>query len=685
MRVLVSEPQAGEIGMPYLPVMWGVLKTYWEQHGQAAEAEVDWLPPIWDLKRPEELLEPYEMQAIDVLGLSCYTWNWKLQCMIAERVKAANPACVVVAGGPDPDYKDPAFFVKHPYVDVIVVKDGEIPFTRILERVLEQPQPLSRPDAFDDVPGLYLPGAAGGPHRYTSDPEVPWTFDRSPYVAQDEYYERLIAELPIPPAALWETNRGCPYKCSYCDWGSNTMSKLRRFDMERITAEAEWFGRRGVGFVMLADANFGILARDLDIVDSAIAANERYGYPAFLSYNTAKNHPDRTVAIARKVIDSGLASAHILSIQHTDPGVLAATDRANISIEKQRQVVRELMAEGVPIYVQLIQGIPGDTPATWKHCFTDLMEWGIHNHWWVFPYMLLPNAPAAEPEFRERWKIETTDRYVVTGGGWQMRAARDAIMDTQGRIVVETASFSRSDWRLMSVYTAWIKALHNSALTQSLARYLRFTHDVPYTEFYDEVIERFCMVHEVTRPLHQAVHDHYERYLEDEDALDFLDIAGLEECGVQLEPSRWLYVQICMRIDAFYDDLAAFLTARYPHVENLRSAIAYQRNIVVMPRRDRGAEHLFESGLDWVAYFGDLQGRVVYEPLPEPSSSPGAVVVAHEELSPGEQAVLPDADDDALWTRWLTSTVLGGNAVLKYNFEHVELREPEPWVQAYAR
>ena len=111
------------------------------------------------------------------------------------------------------------------------------------------------------------------------------------------------------------------------------MSKLRRFDMERLTAEAEWFGRRRVGFVMLADANFGILERDLDIVDMAIAANERYGFPAFLSYNTAKNHPDRTVAIARKVIGSGLASAHILSIQHTDPGVLAATERANISIE----------------------------------------------------------------------------------------------------------------------------------------------------------------------------------------------------------------------------------------------------------------------------------------------------------------------------------------------------------------
>src|SRR5947209_2679156 len=26
--------------------------------------------------------------------------------------------------------------------------------------------------------------------------------------------------------APWETNRGCPYSCTFCDWGSNTLSKL---------------------------------------------------------------------------------------------------------------------------------------------------------------------------------------------------------------------------------------------------------------------------------------------------------------------------------------------------------------------------------------------------------------------------------------------------------------------------
>src|SRR6185437_5606255 len=124
----------------------------------------------------------------------------------------------------------------------------------------------------------------------------------------------------------------------------------------------------------------GILARDLDITDMLIAANKQYGHPSYLSYNTAKNNPVRTVAIAKRVLGSGLASHHVLSIQHTDQEVLAATERDNISTEKQIRVVRELLADNVPIYVQFILGIPGDTYEKWRRCFSDLMEWGVHTY-----------------------------------------------------------------------------------------------------------------------------------------------------------------------------------------------------------------------------------------------------------------------------------------------------------------
>ena len=237
----------------------------------------------------------------------------------------------------------------------------------------------------------------------TAQAQVPVVFDYSPYIEQSAYYEELFATefKSTDVIAVWETNRGCPFKCSYCDWGSSTMSKVRRFDMERVRSEAEWFGKMHVSFVMLADANFGMLPRDVDITDLLIESNGRHGYPRYLSYNTAKNNPERTVQIARKLVSSGLAASHILSVQHTDLDVLTATERANISVEQQVEVVRQLLADDVPIYVQLILGIPGDTYEKWKRCFSDLMEWGIHSYYWIYPYSVLPNAPGDADVVRE--------------------------------------------------------------------------------------------------------------------------------------------------------------------------------------------------------------------------------------------------------------------------------------------
>src|SRR5437867_3804541 len=110
--VLISEPLASN-QMPYLPYLWAILKSWCERQTHL-NGQFQWLDPIHWRDDPEALLAPYRDNPPDVLGLSCYIWNWELQCQIAARVKALNPNCLVVAGGPQPDYKDPEFFRKYP-------------------------------------------------------------------------------------------------------------------------------------------------------------------------------------------------------------------------------------------------------------------------------------------------------------------------------------------------------------------------------------------------------------------------------------------------------------------------------------------------------------------------------------------------------------------------------------------
>src|SRR5207244_1673497 len=104
-----------------------------------------------------------------------------------------------------------------------------------------------------------LPLVNGDSHVCTGPAEVPKEFEYSPYLDQSGFYETLREQYGRGFFyATWETNRGCPYSCNFCDWGSATMAKLRRFSMERVSAEADWLSYISPSFVLVADANFGI-------------------------------------------------------------------------------------------------------------------------------------------------------------------------------------------------------------------------------------------------------------------------------------------------------------------------------------------------------------------------------------------------------------------------------------------
>jgi putative methyltransferase len=660
MQILISEPNAA--GADTLPYVWAVLKSYWEHHGSDPGA-FTWLDPIYERSSVPANLERLSTHPPDVIGLSSYTWNWDLQCEIARWAKRQNPNCIVVAGGPEPDYKDREFFLKHGYIDAVAVKDGELPFTSILETVLGGGRD------FRHIPGLYLPQRSiapdvpvdsAAPIIFTGPAQVPQVFDYSPYVEQSELYERIVPSFgPHRPLMVtWETNRGCPYACSFCDWGSATMSKVRKFDMARLEAEADWFGRFGVALVMIADANFGILPRDVDIADRLAAVRAKYGYPRALYYSSAKNNPDRVVQIARRTHAAGLTAQHILALQHTDDGVLAATERSNIPTVKYRAVVSRLIESGINSEVQLILGIPGDTVDKWKDCMAEIMDWGIHESYQVSPYSLLPNAPASEPQFQRKWLIDTVDRGLILYGGTRMKSTLGI---TKSKIIVASSTFNREDWAEMSAYTALVKAYHNGALTRLPLMYLRYAHGVPYRELYDAVVDDFGRESPVAGPLHRRIREVYDELLRNRDASDEMDLHDFPQCAFFVDPSKWLFVQICRRLKEFYACLTGFLTARFPHAEHLKSAVEYQEQLVITPDCCPTNVKSFAIGRDWPAFFREARALTEYRRLDEPAPfvlPRVAEIRAHESSARAAFLHIGAGSAEERWNRWLNYTLL---------------------------
>ena len=66
---------------------------------------------------------------------------------------------------------------------------------------------------------------------------------------------------------LFETNRGCPYECTFCTWGIAAFNKVRRYPIDRVFSELEYVAGNfpSLPAWIIADGNFGILKRDVEI------------------------------------------------------------------------------------------------------------------------------------------------------------------------------------------------------------------------------------------------------------------------------------------------------------------------------------------------------------------------------------------------------------------------------------
>ena len=137
--------------------------------------------------------------------------------------------------------------------------------------------------------------------------------------------------------AIIETNRGCPYGCTFCDWGSATLSRIRKFDSTGCSPSSSGARSTGSTAVCLADANFGIFERDVEIAEKVAELKRPLRLPeATVGTNYAKNTVKHLRQIVEMLADAGILTEGLLSLQSMDDDTLDA-DQA---LEHQAREVR---------------------------------------------------------------------------------------------------------------------------------------------------------------------------------------------------------------------------------------------------------------------------------------------------------------------------------------------------------
>jgi radical SAM C-methyltransferase len=273
---------------------------------------------------------------------------------------------------------------------VIVNGEGEITFRELVANVLGGLQDLD------------LAAVAGLSYRDANN-SIQTTPDRerlenldvipSPFltgtIPMTDGEERFCYEF-----ALMETNRGCPYKCSFCYWGGAIGQRVRSFSQERLAEELDYFSFHHVPTIFLCDANFGMLEADEAFVEDLVKTRERYGYPQALEANRAKNKSARFHRIVKILKERGFKSSFTLALQTLSDEALTDMQRRNMKVNQWESLVDWLAEEGLDCYAELIWGAPGETPASFLEGYDRLAT--KVSRIAVYPLLLLPNTSYSE-------------------------------------------------------------------------------------------------------------------------------------------------------------------------------------------------------------------------------------------------------------------------------------------------
>lgn len=184
------------------------------------------------------MLDSLEKEKAEVYGFSCYIWNMEPILKLAEMLKKAVPNTFVFLGGPEAGCRAEEILKSYPFIDGVMVGEGEQTLKELLGRFADG----ILPDALPMIPGLMHRRAAFEPRRELDLASVPL-----PYTEED---------LPLLQGKIvyFETSRGCPFHCAYCL--SAAEKTVRAFPMEYVKKGLSMLFLAGVPLVKLIDRTF---------------------------------------------------------------------------------------------------------------------------------------------------------------------------------------------------------------------------------------------------------------------------------------------------------------------------------------------------------------------------------------------------------------------------------------------
>ena len=390
-------------------------------------------------KSPSSLIEALEISEPDILGMSNYGWNTDLNRTILDSFRKRCPQMLTVFGGPSirTDREGiSAWLQNNLAVDVYVMYEGEKSFRDLVDLWFEKGRSfLSSPSSLENCAYLI---DRGGMHFIEAKIDHGLEDFPSPYL--NGSLDSFLAKGMIP---LFETNRGCPFACTFCTWGISALSKIRQLPEERVRDEMNYVAKRfpDLDAWILADANFGILHRDVEIARNIARIREVTPALRRVLIWESKNTSERNFTIAHLLGHADAKNGRVLiAIQTFEEDALGATKRGNIKFDDIRENINDFHEMGIEVRTDVIFGLPGETYEghldTLRKCF----DVGF-DHITTVNAILLAGSEMEARETRDKYDLKT--RHQIRMGSYgEYRGLRT--IETE-EIVRQTSLFSEEE------------------------------------------------------------------------------------------------------------------------------------------------------------------------------------------------------------------------------------------------
>ena len=356
-----------------------------------------------------------------LLGVGAFVWNEPFLQDILLKLKAYQFPGSILLGGPQISYSTSHPQVYYPNADIFCRGYAEEAVQQLVMKATE-----------DDP----IPGIAGVVYKNLPDLKLQASCDLqslpSPY---------LEGVLQPQTFLRWETQRGCPFRCSFCQHRESDLvtidAKSRKsFNINRILKEAEWICANGASDLAVLDPTFNSGPHYLTVLDALI--DNKYKGKISLQCRfemVRESFLEKVIQLAANgaepVLEFGLQTA----IRNESKAI----HRPN-RLDKVESVIKELHQLSLPFEVSLIYGLPLQT----LESFRMSVNFCLHNKVPIvkaWPLMLLRGTLLDSITVREKYKLRER----------AINASED-IDRVQVNIphVVESSTFSEKDWRKMS-------------------------------------------------------------------------------------------------------------------------------------------------------------------------------------------------------------------------------------------